>query len=493
LQTARLVDRDTRWMLSKCSERLAATQQALNTTETRLENATDALRGSELGRNKLARRMEEYATEIKAALQEARDSRRMLSECSERLAGTQHALNITETKLNETLPDKTGGKGVEKTSDFAESTPGVHLEEVHCRPNKHAEEMMKSGSIHVTLERQNELGTAATATECLPHTNWLQQRLEVAKQVCSSDESRNGTEAEHGGETATGPKETFNSADEQDCSCSRQLTEAQANITVQEEMLRNCTELLAMERVDKRMLSVTASGCASELKWSTQRLKTKTATLTQCEGRLQHMTLVLPNAVNRCRRRSKSKPKIGIGDGSISCELAKSTGDRTKLARCTEKLTTAEDAVRWKTKQQEKCAERLLKATASLAEASSVHETDVENLELRHREKLANIITELRLRHQRELEEANAGCEIDSPLIPITKTIFVMFLICIGYVWSISVVHYLLLLLPTNYSHWFRTLIGIRSRLVEYRVNFMNRYRHFSGTAAFRRRRRRRR
>ena len=474
--------------------------------------------------NKLAQRVEEYSIQLQTAGRDARDFQRMLTECSDRLSTTQQDLNDTETELKDSYEalsggdrgrNTTGGKGVEKTSDSASAgkygISGVQLEEVHGI--EHAQEMMKNGSSHLTQDRDDELGMDLIATKSFPHTNWLQQPVEkyravfprtpvekekklhgVKQQGCHCDESRSGTKAEGGEKTATGAKEAdsaldsasdsaTNSAKEQDRSCVRQLTEAQENLTIQEEMLRNCTGVLAAERQDKLRVMTTASGCTSELKWATQRLKTNTATLAECEERLKHVTTVLSNTMAQCAWRPKSKPKapgagLGNGDDGGGCESPKARADRAKLARCSEELTAVEDAVRWKTKQLEKCAEDLLQArgevfslTASLAEASSTHEILVENLEHAHREQLDHIMAELRLRHQEELEQTAAGCEVDSLLVPINKAIFVTLLI-VMYLWLIPVGHNPLLLL-VNYSRRFQTFVGMQGRQVLYRVNFV--------------------
>jgi len=445
----------------------------------------------------------------------------MLSECSDQLAATRQSLNTTDTKLKDAVKvpngrdrgkDKTGGKVVEHSSDSSaekSSTCCRKLDE--ARADLHAQEMMmKNCSSRLAQARDDELAVAATAIECSHHRNWLQQQLEeyralflqnpvakedlpgVKKQDCDcaerSTRPNKGKEIRRAAESSTGPKETAetsDSANEQASSCVRRLTETQANLTVQETLLKNCSGRLKQERANKLAASATAKECARELDGSRDRLETKTATLAQCENELKQTKLALSNAMDRCPKGAKSKPeafKAGLGEDESNrpnCRSTKSKVESAKLTKCNNELTTALETVRWKTKQLEKCADNLVRArgevqslTTTLSETNSAHETIVENLQHRCHEQLENVKDAMRY-CQKEIEQVAAACEVDLLLVAINISILVIVVILLLYYWLFRVVGYNLLLLLANYNaRWFQILMGIRGRLVLYRVNF---------------------
>ena len=356
--------------------------------------------------NNLAQSLQENAVKLTTARYKARDIERTLNSCSDQLETTKQALRATEVKLkdaNEVLSE-TGhtrdraAKLVKRASE-EESNCGRWLTETEA--SLQTERMaLKNCSSRLVLVREDKLMAAATAEECSTQLKWLQQRLEeymavfihgpvdtgelagLNKQGCNCDrrstaESNDVTgglrEVEGGREKTTETAETAATADSanEECdNCTRQLTEARANLKAQEVTSKNCSRHLTKERSDRIAAAASAEECSGDLSQSQFRLELQTSILAQCENKLKvaHSDLTtLSSSLERCTKDSKSKPKVEQnGPKECACineqKSTKSKCDPAKLSQCNEKLTTALDTVQWRTKQMNNCAENLVKS-----------------------------------------------------------------------------------------------------------------------------------
>ena len=271
--------------------------------------------------------------------------------------------------------------------------------------------------------------------------------------------------------------------------CENQAKDIHKNLTTLSSSMEECAKDL------KSRPKVEPTGCKEcvrKLNQSEDHLKLKTSTLTKCENQLRDTS----SSLQQCTKDLKSRPKVeDIGLKKCECNdkqrSTKSKGETAKLTKCNEDLATATDTVRWKTQQLNKCADNLVKTrgevqllTARLSETYSDHYTTVKNLEIRHEEKLENIISDLQLRCQRSLDQAAFDCNTDERaelLLPICQSIFVVLLILLILVCLLHLIpeefnpHR-----PTGFAYYLyklRYLIGIRGRHPEFRIRSNNRYR----------------
>lgn len=469
----------------------------------------------------LVMRLEELAIKLQTARYDVRDTGRMLNECSEQLAATEKALNTTAANLkdannkilNKICGEAKPGEMVEEKSDSETKTCSdcnFRLREAWLDEQDH-KVMVKECQSHLAQAREDNRTASATARECLHQRNQLQKRLkgcelliqdlrlqdpvakeeqpEVRNQGCEcisqSTESKKGKDAtKRSVGKSSVPKErvaTTDLADKQANMCVQQLKEVTANLTILETTLENCSSHLKQERADKSTVAERDEDCKRELSRSRDRLEKEGGSLIQCENQLKQTRSELSNAMKQCPDGSKSKPNApesGLKDSNNDRPSSKSRDETAKLTRCNEELRTATDTIRWKTNQMEKCAENLVQArgkvqslSASLLETESTQETIIFHLKSRYQKQ----VDDQTLYYEQKLEHAENE---NSLLVSIIKSIFVLFVVIVLYCLFFSVPYNLFLLLD-SYSYRFRTFVGIRDRRVLYHVNFRRvRYPH---------------
>ena len=465
--------------------------------------------------NNLAERLEENANKLEAARYEARDMKRTLSACLDQLSTTQQALNSTEMKLRDTKKVLNGTKNSQSKSEkLVEATKELtrcseQLEK--ARAGLHDKEMMlENCSSSLVQEREDKIAEAATAKECSLHVAWIQQLLKEHVAIHAQDPITTDKVHNIKKHSCSGPncdrklkesknakpysRKTRNSLDEptepekkaatSECNnCCRQLSEARANLSIQDVMLKNCSSYLTQERDDNRRVAASANECVCKLNQSGYHLELETATRTQCENQLVKSTenlTAVSSVLDECRRDLR---RVGAElelakSKDCTCDSNQSKGESAMLAKCKEELTTALDNARWKKKQMDKCAMKLDNVRGEvqslntlLAETNSACEIIIENVNLRHQERLKTVVADLRLQCEEEIDKAALECEVQQLSIALCKSIFVIPFILV-YFGLFTAVGHKLFMTFASYAIRLKALLGIRGRQVMYRVNF---------------------
>lgn len=473
--------------------------------------------------NDFAERLEESSLKLATARFEIRNTLRTLNDCSDQLAETKHTLHATEIKLKDandvlsrTKVDKCKLAKAASNSATKEEDSSCTRQLAEARANlKTKETMLKNVSSHMTQEREDKLLAAATAEECSLHRKWLQQRLEeymiglpqdpmiaVKGELPPETENRDCSCEDTNAvlrTTETGADKTTNrvekvtnpnsSSERAGSDCSRQLTEARADLKTRETLSRNCSRRLARERESRTKATRTAEACARQLNRSRCRPE---PTARECDARLNDTRKNLSaasDALKQCVNdlsASKEAERTVVRDCGKR-QSAKLKDVSAKLTKCDEELATAAETLRWKTKQNNKCAENLVQARGEVQSLTTqLTDTDlscsqvVEGLQRRYQDSLAD----LELRHEQleqELKRTAQNCAGDDDLMMLKSPVIKLFLVPLifgGYYWLTLSLFFLLLWFGYYVMmNRFGTLLGIRGRRVEYGVHFRRRYR----------------
>lgn len=518
LSEARFETRDKMRLLNDCSDQLASTKQALHATEMKLKDANEVLSAKD-GDKTTGKPVK--ATSDSATKQD--------SVCDQQLREARANLHTQKMMWNNCSSSMVQERESKLTEAATAKECALHVKWLQQLLEEHMA-LVLNGSV------QNKEPTGVNKQGC---------NCDRRSKGSNDDiEALNSSEV---GSTPVETAATSDSANARGEGCNREASEARAMLKTQEMTLKNCSSYrtkcdeelataldtihLKTQELDKYWFNlVKAQGqvwaltdCLSEthsvdetitiiknLKFRQQEyareldqlrddLKLKTSSLIQCENQAKdiHKNLTtLSSSMEQCAKDLKSRPKVeDIGLKKCECNdkqrSTKSKGETAKLTKCNEDLATATDTVRWKTQQLNKCADNLVKTrgevqllTARLSETYSDHYTTVKNLEIRHEEKLENIISDLQLRCQRSLDQAAFDCNTDERaelLLPICQSIFVVLLILLILVCLLHLIpeefnpHR-----PTGFAYYLyklRYLIGIRGRHPEFRIRSNNRYR----------------
>ena len=460
----------------------------------------------------LAERLEEGTLKLATARYEIRDARRKLSDYSDQLGTTKHALQATEIQLKDANDELNRTKRNQcKQTKITSNSPTEgnsscigQLMEAHA-DLKAKDVMLKDVSSHLTQLHEEKLLAAATAEECSLHRKWLQPQVEECMVISSQDPVVKGnlsetkergcscedtnTIAHCDGDKTTNSEEKFiarNLATEKDGNCTWQP----GDLKTQEMMMGNCSRRLAQERESRLKVTATEKARARQINRVRSRLELKTVMLNECSMRLieadENLT-AFANALEHCASDLSSLQVERASAGVRECgdrQSAKLKDVSAKLAKCSEELTTAGETVRWKTQQNERCAENLVKErgrvqtlTTRLSDPELSCDHIIEQLRHRHQD----LLDDLNLCHEREItERTTQGCVADEDQPPVNSYIKLLIvpLIMEGYLWLIWLTSILLMWLVYHLmKNRFETFLGIRGRRVEYGVRFRRRYR----------------
>jgi len=258
----------------------------------------------------VAERLEENAIRLTEARYEARDTLRMLHDCNGQLTARMQALQTAETKLNEAndvlsaAKRHRGSTAEPREATFDTGTAGdsrLSLVQTAERANpKNQEMMLKTCSSQLAQERKDRLATLAAAQECTRQLKQSEHRLESKTKTLNICENQ----LKHAQENLTTTYRTLRQCTNDLTSAAKAVERTSTAVEHRGSQEQSAKSKVSSEKLRKCKDELTTT--ADVVRWKTDQMNKCADNLVITRGEVQSLTSRLSEAQSSHRTTVKN-------------------------------------------------------------------------------------------------------------------------------------------------------------------------------------------